>query len=127
MSLLDNIRKFGRAFLTDDKPRGTPIAKTSITKSLRQQVWEAPALFNRHTRRAAGLLSKLWRWDLNSTAEMQRVFNPRYIRRHFKADTRIDGPDGLPVDIYGTFTHPKTRRQRRHRARILAISKTHGL
>lgn len=89
--------------LTGGRPDTRAIAKPRPEKSLVQQVWEAPALFNRRMRRAAGLLSKYWRWDLNATAETRRVYTPRYIRRHFDA--------GIP----------RTRRQRKARARVLRI------
>lgn len=125
MSLLDKVRRFGRAFLSDDRPANVPAPKMRFAKSLREQVWEAPAYFNRATRRAAGLVSRYWRWDHKALGYVPQA--PRYIRRHYKADVTDDGPDGLPVTTYGAFTHPKTRRQRRHRARILAIARRNGL
>lgn len=75
-------------------------------------VWESPALFNRETRRRARLWGRIWRWDLNATEETRREYLPRYIRRHFDS---------------GKFLFPKTRRQRRHRARIIAISNRSGV
>ena len=56
---------------------------------------------NRHERRAMGLLNPFF-------GHLSAPFVPRYIRKHFN--------DSL-------FTHPKTRRQRRHKARILRITK----
>ena len=69
-----------------------------------RQVYEAPALFNRHTRRAVGILSKVWRWDLRGT-EMERLFVPRYVRRH--------GPR-----VIATRGTHRTRRERREAARV---------
>ena len=122
MSILSRLRGF-----IDRDPYTRAVVKRDVPmqKPLRQQVWEAPATFNRHMRRAAGLLSKYWRWDMQVLGWVQPA--PRYIRRHYQADVTTDGPDGLPVTTYGVFTHPKTRRQRRHRARILAIAKRNGL
>lgn len=101
------------------------VVEKAMPRNWRREIWEAPALYNRHVRRAAGLLSRFWRWD--SSPETRRTFVPRYIRRHFDADHRVEIADSIPYDEYGSFTHPKTRRQRRHRARILAISKRSGL
>lgn len=75
-------------------------------------VWKSPALFNRETRRRAGLLSRFWRWDTQGIPEMRRTFVPRYIRRHFKAETMLA---------------PTTRRQRKVRARIMRATKQAGI
>lgn len=86
----------------------TQAEKVEVPKSLVQQVLEAPALFNRRTRRSIGLFGRYWKWDLNASEETRRVYLPRYIRRHFSAD------------------QPRTRRQRKARARILRIvQRTH--
>ena len=81
-----------------------------VEKSIVQQVLEAPATFNRATRRAVGLTGRLWRWDLNANPETRRTYLPRYIRRHY--DAAIMRTDPMPS---------LTRRQRRHRARITRI------
>lgn len=83
--------------------------RVEIEPTLGEQVWRAPALFNRKTRRAYGILSKVWRWDTNVEG-MQRTYVPRYIRRHVKA----------------LVTH-KTRRERRHRATIIRIAAQKGI
>lgn len=70
-------------------------------------VWDAPATFNRASRRAAGVFGRLWRWDPQALG-IDPNLPPRYVRRHWAE---------------ATFTHPKTRRQRRHRARILKAMK----
>lgn len=76
-----------------------------------RDIWAAPAQFNRATRRRAGLWGRIWKWDTN-VPEMYREYIPRYVRRHFDS---------------GKFLFPKTRRQRRHRARIIAISNRTGV
>jgi hypothetical protein len=68
------------------------------------EVWDRPVDFNRETRRRAGLLGRLWRWDPMAGAKGPVATPPRYVRRHY--NERI-------------LTAPKTRRERRHRARIL--------
>jgi len=68
-----------------------------------QQVFDAPANFNRATRRAAGLLGRLWRWDRMALG-IDPNLPPRYVRRHWSPNI---------------LTDPKTRRERRHRTRIL--------
>ena len=107
------------------RERNRAPVRVKRTLNLRQQVLAAPAIFNRATRRAVGLLSKFWRWDMQVLGWVQPA--PRYIRRHYKADQRIEPADALPYDVYGAFTHPKTRRQRKARARILAIARERGL
>ena len=71
------------------------LAKTGLTP---MEVWKSPVDFNRAIRRWAGLTGRVWKWN------PQTPVAPRYVRRHY--------------DIT-KFTTPKTRRQRRHRARIL--------
>lgn len=68
-----------------------------------KRVWAAPALFNRAARRQARLWGRIWRWD-RELLGIPANLPPRYARRHFNSET---------------FLRPKTRRQRRHRARIL--------
>lgn len=125
MKLLDAIRDYRR--------RNAPVveepeaqAKFDVATKLREakrdirmQVYDAPADFNRATRRAVGMLSRIWRWDPQLLGIEPQA--PRYIRRHYQADRTVDG-----VFIDGAFTHPKTRRQRRHRARIIAIVQKRG-
>lgn len=106
-----------RRLLGGDRIDTRAVPSKPVEKSLVQQVWESPALFNRKMRRAAGLLSKYWRWDLNASEETRRVYTPRYIRRHYGTIAR------RPWD----FDHPKTRRQRKQRARIMALVARHGL
>jgi hypothetical protein len=67
-----------------------------------KDVWDAPVDFNRSTRRWARLWGSIWAWD--RTAEGTDI--PRYVRRHYSESI---------------VTHPHTRRQRRHRARILRV------
>ncbi len=86
-----------------------PEDRTPLIKSFVQQVWEAPALHNRATRRRAHLWGRIWRWDLNASEETRRTFLPRYIRRHYANTT------------------PHTRRQRKATARILRISARYGI
>ena len=100
-----------RDLLAGIKPQTTAhVPREKPAKTLVQQIWESPALYNRALRRAARLYSHIWRWDLNATAETRRVFVPRYIRRHYQGS----GPTG-------------TRRQRRHWARIERITRSKGL
>lgn len=73
-----------------------------------QMVYDAPADYNRATRRAFGLLSKLWRWDIPADGTVL----PRYIRRH----VRYSLQPGL-----------RARRQRKVRARIGRIIAAKGL
>jgi hypothetical protein len=65
------------------------------------EVWETPVDFNRATRRWAGLVRGRWGWK-PKPSETGGV--PRYVRRHYSEVVMLA---------------PKTRRQRRHRARIL--------
>lgn len=67
-----------------------------------KEVWTAPADFNRAGRRAARLWGRIWKWDAEALGTQNMV--PRYVRRHHDTEK---------------FTNPKTRRQRRHRARIM--------
>lgn len=71
-------------------------------------VWDAPATFNRASRRAAGLFGRMWRWDMALLDPGAADRPPRYVRRHWSEKV---------------LTHPKTRRQRRHKARILRAMK----
>lgn len=78
-----------------------PKTKLGITP---HDVWSAPVDFNRVTRRWAHLWGNIWRWDTGPKPPSV----PRYARRHYAPDL---------------LTHPKTRRQRRHKARIMRIMK----
>lgn len=86
-----------------------PEVKERLGQSLAQKIIDAPALYNRLTRRSIGLYGRFWRWDLNASQDTRRTYVPRYIRRHF------------------TTVTPKTRRDRRHRAVILRISRAKGI
>lgn len=88
----------------EEAPVRAPLAKSFI-----QEIWEAPALHNRATRRRARLWGRIWKWDLNASEETRRTFLPRYIRRHYANTT------------------PRTRRQRKATARILRISAHYGI
>lgn len=68
-------------------------------KAFDPEVWKAPVDFNRARRRAAGLVGSIWKWNPQPGPSV-----PRYVRRHWTESVLL---------------HPKTRRQRRHRARIL--------
>jgi len=87
------------------------VPREKPSKSLVQAIWESPALYNRRWRRAAGLYSRFWRWDLNAHPETRREnIVPRYIRRNFQK--------ALPRT---------TRRQRKAMARIVRITRARGL
>jgi hypothetical protein len=77
---------------------------------IRKLVLDGPALYNRASRRAAGVLSKTWRWDQAAFGNEPQA--PRYIRRHYSATA---------------FTRPTTRRQRKVRARITRIVARRGI
>lgn len=102
MRFLDAI--FGR---NRESRVGRPADKPA--PSLAQQVIDAPALFNRRTRRSVGLFGRYWKWDLNASEETRRTFVPRYMRRHFSVAV------------------PRTRRQRRHRAVIMKLAYHYGI
>lgn len=73
-----------------------------------QDVWKAPADYNRAMRRAAGLLGRIWAWDPRALG-VPTDTPPRYVRRHWTTDI---------------LTAPKaaqTRRQRKQKARILRL------
>lgn len=96
------------------KPKGPRVRVGRLERLLQRKdadaaaIATAPATANRATRRSVGLWGHIWRWDLRGT-EMQRTFVPRYIRRHYSAAA------------------PLTRRQRRHQARVLRITRSRGL
>lgn len=69
-------------------------------------IWSAPADWNRAARRSVKLWGRIWKWDAQVLGTQNIV--PRYVRRHF-----------TPTIL----TNPKTRRQRRHKARILRAMK----
>ena len=66
-------------------------------------VWSAPADFNRAARRAAGLFGRFWKWDAQALG-VDPNLPPRYVRRHHTP---------------GILLNPKTRRERKHKARIM--------
>lgn len=93
--------------------RADPLTGTKVplmNRTAIEQVLDAPADYNRETRRRAGLLSKWWRWDL-AAGEENRF--PRYVRR------RINDPR--------LMTPPLTRRQRRQRTRMVRLMSTRGV
>lgn len=80
-----------------------------VSEARIKAVLEAPATFNRKARREAGLSGRFWKWDPRALG-IDPNLPPRYARRHWREDL---------------LTHPKTRRQRRHKARILKAMKGH--
>lgn len=68
------------------------------------KVWKAPADYNRAARRLARLWGRIWKWDAQALG--LNGMAPRYVRRHYNERA---------------FLHPVTRRQRKHKARILRI------
>lgn len=66
-------------------------------------VWGAPADYNRSERRQAGLYGRYWKWATEALG-VDPNMPPRYVRRHHSPDVLLN---------------PKTRRERRHKARIL--------
>lgn len=85
-----------------------PKAKSALSW---QDVWKAPADYNRATRRWARLWGRIWAWDAKALG-LPSDLPPRYVRRHFDSDK---------------FMFPKTRRQRRERARIVRAMKQRGM
>jgi hypothetical protein len=69
-------------------------------------VWKSPADYNRAARRAARLFSNIWKWDLKTPVQA-----PRYARRHWTEQVMLA---------------PKTRRERRHRERIMSAMRRIG-
>lgn len=76
--------------------------RNGITEDRRRAVIEAPATFNRAARREAGVYGRAWAWDPQVLGAQGLV--ARYVRRNYSQDI---------------LTAPKTRRQRKVRARIL--------
>jgi hypothetical protein len=72
-------------------------------EDLRKDVINAPTNYNRAARREVGIFGRLWAWDAKALGVNPNL-PPRYVRRHF-TDT--------------VLTHPKNRRERKVRARIL--------
>lgn len=66
-------------------------------------VWGAPADYSRAIRRTAGLYGRFWKWDAQALGADPDL-PPRYVRRHHAPEV---------------LTNPKTRRERKHRARIM--------
>lgn len=77
------------------------------TRERRAEVIKAPADYNRAARREVGVLGRAWAWDAQALG-INPNLPPRYVRRHFAPDI---------------LTAPKTRRERRHKARILRAMK----
>ena len=84
--------------------------RVGLTRERLQEVLKAPADFNRAARRQVGVLGRTWKWD-RELLGLPADLPPRYVRRHY--------------DIT-KFTTPKTRRQRRHRARIIRTLRAKG-
>lgn len=80
-----------------------PVVAPKVEDSLIMRVWKSPASFNRAARRQARLWGRIWRWDPQALGVSPNL-PPRYVRRHYNITK---------------FTTPKTRRQRKVRARIL--------
>jgi hypothetical protein len=87
-------------FAKSETAPAVPVQPKGLTP---QEVWEAPATFNRATRRWARLWGSVWRWDPRALG-IPADLPARYVRRHF---------------VPAQFLNPKTRRQRRHRARVI--------
>ena len=90
------------------KSERAPEAPKPPSQLTPKDVWEAPANYNRATRRWARLWGRIWSWDqqaLGLPADLPR----RYARRHFDSTK---------------FLYPKTRRQRKERARIMRVART---
>lgn len=98
----------GRAPEPKLDPRVFPL-KLDFDPTLKA-IWSAPADFNRAARRSVKLWGSIWKWDAKVLG-LQNI-PPRYIRRHFNQDL---------------LAHARTRRERRHRARILRIVKERQL
>lgn len=114
MNLLTNIRNAFKRDREDPETRATAAPTVA-------DVWASPALFNRATRRRAGITGRIWKWDTRGT-EMQRTFVPRYIRRNYrKVPTVSIGAFG---DVYAPAL---TRRQRKMRSKIMRIVAQTGL
>lgn len=79
-------------------------------ESLMERVWKAPADFNRAARRQARLWGSIWKWDSQALG-LDPQLPPRYVRRHHNTER---------------FLRPTTRRQRKHRARIIAAMRRRG-
>ena len=105
--------KLKNPFTKADQTRADSDAKRAIVRGVAtgsldfvKRVWDAPVDFNRATRRSVGLTGRIWRWNPGAPMEL-----PRYARRHAEA----------------AVLTPHTRRQRRHRARIMRDLKQRGL
>lgn len=87
-------------FRKGDEAPAVPVQPKGLTP---QEVWEAPATFNRAIRRWARLWGSIWKWDSRALG-IPTNLPSRFTRRHYVPDQ---------------FTHPTTRRQRKARAHIL--------
>lgn len=85
-----------------------PEPELKVEDSFFKAVWSAPANYNRAARRSVKLWGRIWKWDPRGMG-MPTDLPARYARRHF---------DSVK------FLYPKTRRQRRERARILRVART---
>lgn len=75
-----------------------------------QQIWSEPALHNRAERRSVKLFGSMWKWD-SQLLGIPMDLPTRYTRRHFDS---------------AKFLFPKTRRQRRHKTRIMRDARQRG-
>jgi len=78
-----------------------------LTKQMKR-VWDAPANYNRASRRAARLWGRIWKWDVRALG-VDPDLPPRCVRRHW-SPTLLAMPN-------------PTRRQRRHKACVLRAMK----
>lgn len=78
-----------------------------ITRDRWREVIEAPADFNRAARRAVGIFGRAWAWDARALG-IDPDLPPRYVRRHWTPSL---------------LTTAGTRRQRKHKARIMRAMK----
>lgn len=91
-----------------------PEVKDPLPKGLRQRVYDAPADYNRETRRSVGLVSRIWRWDVAAFGNAPQL--PRYARRH-----------GTRVIDHIDKHHRLPRRVRRERARLNRAMQFRGI
>lgn len=113
MNINLNPRSLLNRILGGEKPEpGVNTPPPNPTIDFIRAVWSAPALYNRATRRRVRLWGRIWRWDLNAHEDTRRTYVPRYIRRHYNRSL-----------LDGTLT----RRERRHKNRIMRIAKAKGM
>lgn len=94
------------SLLRKREPERAPELVQVFIDPMVKAIWSAPANWNRASRRRVKLFGSIWKWDARVLG-LQNIV-PRYVRRHFKE---------------GVLEHPRNRRERRHRARILRTMK----